>query len=212
MPAIAITIAQQKGGAGKTTLAAQLAVAWWKSGRRVAMIDVDPQGSLSAWYDERLRRGHPSNGLYLVQVSGWRLPTEVDRLKRDYDLVVVDSPPHAETDARVAVRAARLVVVPLQPSPMDLWAMRPTLELAGKEGSQALVVLNRVARGKMVETVKQQIAAQGLPLATAMLGNRVAFAASMMEGRGVVETSPTNPATLELQALADEIAGMVGSP
>lgn len=205
MPATAITIAQQKGGAGKTTIAAQLAIAWWKAGRRVAMIDVDPQGSLAAWYDERLRRGHPCDGLYLVQVSGWRLAAEVDRLKRDYDLVLIDSPPHAETDARVAVRAARLVVVPLQPSPMDVWAMRPTIDLAGKEGARPLVVLNRVSRGRMVETVKTQITGQGLPLAAAMLGNRVAFASSMMDGRGVAETAPAHAATAEIQALAEEI-------
>jgi chromosome partitioning protein len=210
MSGIAITIAQQKGGAGKTTLAAQLAVTWWKAGRRVAMVDVDPQGSLAAWYDERLRRGHPTENLYLVQVSGWRLSGEVERLKRDYDLLVIDSPPHAETDARVAVRAARLVVIPLQPSPMDLWAMKPTLDLAGKEGAQPLVVLNRVTRGKMVETVKRQVAEQGLPLATSVLGNRVAFAATMLEGRGVAEAGPTNPAAVELQALADEITGLLG--
>ncbi len=211
MPATAITIAQQKGGAGKTTLAAQLAVSWWTGGLKVAMLDVDPQGSLSAWYDERMKAGVGSDGLYLVQVSGWRLAAELDRLRREYDVVVIDSPPHAETDARVAVRAAALVVVPLQPSPMDLWATKPTLSLAAKEGAEPLLVLNRVPpRGKMPDAVRAKIAEQDLPLAEAMLGNRVAFAASMMEGKGVVETEARGSAAAEIQVLADELARRAG--
>lgn len=211
MPATAITIAQQKGGAGKTTIAAQLAVTWWKSGLSVAMLDVDPQGSLAAWFDERLRHGHDAKGLHLVQVSGWRLSTELDRLKREFDVVVIDSPPHAETDARVAVRAAALVIVPVQPSPMDLWATRPTLDLAVKEGSRPLLVLNRLPpRGKMHDAIRAKIESDELPLASASLGNRVGFAASMMEGRGVAETAPRDAAAVEIQALADEIAGLAG--
>lgn len=212
MPAKAITIAQQKGGAGKTTLAAQLAVAWWKGGLRVALLDVDPQGSLAAWFDQRLRKGVPSDGMHLVQVSGWRLSAELDRLKRDFDLIVIDSPPHAETDARVAVRAAELIVVPVQPSPMDLWATRPTLDLAVKERARAVLVLNRVpARGRMPETIRGKIEEDGLPLARCALGNRAAFAASMMDGKGVAEIG-RDAAAAEIQALADEIGGMVGLP
>ncbi len=211
MPATAITIAQQKGGAGKTTIAAQLAVCWWKARLRVAMLDVDPQGSLSAWFDQRLRHGHPTDGLHLVQVSGWRLATELDRLRRDFDLVVIDSPPHADTDARVAVRAAPVVIVPVQPSPMDLWATRPTLDLALKEGGRPLLVLNRLpSRGRMPEAIRARIAEDGLPLAQATLGNRAAFAASMMDGRGVAETAPRDVAAAEIQALADEIGAAAG--
>jgi chromosome partitioning protein len=210
MPAKVITIAQQKGGAGKTTLAAQLAVAWWKAGLRVAMLDVDPQGSLAAWFDERLRRGVPSEGMHLVQVSGWRLSAELDRLRREFDLVIIDSPPHAETDARVAVRAAELIVVPVQPSPMDLWATRPTLDLAVKERAPAVLVLNRVPpRGKMPDAIRRKIEEDRLPLAQCSLGNRAAFAASMMDGKGVAETGKDSAAG-EIQALADEIGGMVG--
>lgn len=210
MPATAITIAQQKGGAGKTTLAAQLAVTWWKMGLRVAMLDVDPQGSLAAWFDLRLRDGIPSDGLHLVQVSGWRLSGEMDRLKREFDVVIIDSPPHAETDARVAVRAAQLIVVPVQPSPMDLWATRPTLDLATKERARTLLVLNRMpSRGKMLETIRRKIEEDELPLAQNALGNRVAFAASMMEGKGVVETGK-DAAAQEIQALAREIGAIVG--
>src|SRR5512146_1696132 len=141
MTARVITVAQQKGGAGKTTVAAHLAVHWAAQGKRVALIDVDPQESLTAWYKarEKAANGADSN-LDLRWVSGWRAATEVDRLKRDHDLILIDSPPHAETAAKVAIRAADLLVVPVQPSPMDLWATRPTLDLASGEKRPALLV------------------------------------------------------------------------
>ncbi|WP_142848508.1 ParA family partition ATPase [Telmatospirillum sp. J64-1] len=209
MTALAVTIAQQKGGAGKTTLAAQLAVTWSHSGHRVVMVDVDPQGSLSAWY--RLRQeilGEEAGGLHLVEVAGWKLSTELDRLRGKYDMVVIDSPPHAETDARVAVRAADVVVVPVQPSPMDLWATRPTLDMAQKEKAAAVLVLNRMPpRGRLSDVVRSKLAELNVPLANSQIGNRMAFAASMMEGKGVVETHARDTAAAEIQALALEIMG-----
>jgi chromosome partitioning protein len=211
MPAIAVTIAQQKGGAGKTTIAAQLAVAWAEAGRKVALIDVDPQASLAAWHRIRVEAlGDGAGGLHLSAVPGWKLATEVDRLKPGFELILIDSPPHAETDARVAVRAADLVLVPIQPSPMDLWATQPTLDLARKEKAPALLVLNRMPpRGKLPDAVRQKLAEDRLPLADSALGNRVAFAASMMDGRGVVETAPRDAAAAEIRALADEVRAVL---
>lgn len=212
MAAKAVTIAQQKGGAGKTTIAAQLAVTFARSGLRVGLLDIDPQGSLAAWYDIRKALVEEHGGVItFVQASGWRLSTELDRLRRDVDLVLIDSPPHAETEVRIAVRAADLILVPMQPSPMDLWATGPTLDMARKEKSPALIVFNRTpARGKLVDAVRRKIADSQVPTAKAVLGNRVAFAASMMEGKGVVESNPRHTATKEIKALADEIGGLLG--
>lgn len=208
--AVTITIAQQKGGAGKTTIAAQLSVTLRRAGRKVALVDVDPQASLTAWHNLRQEILGADCGIHLVQASGWKLSTELDRLRRDYDIIIVDSPPHAETDAKVAVRAGDLVVVPVQPSPMDLWATRPTLELARKERSPALMVLNRApSRGKLTETVMAKLSEMEVPLAAATLGNRAAFAASMMDGKGVVESTPRNLAAKEIRALAEEILAHV---
>ncbi|MGF1641418.1 MAG: ParA family partition ATPase [Rhodospirillales bacterium] len=208
MAAKVLTIAQQKGGAGKTTLAAQLAVAFRIAGRRVALMDIDPQASLADWF--RVRGEGAAGGLQpldLVDVAGWRAASEVERLKRGYDLVIIDSPPHAETEAKVAVRAADLVLVPIQPSPMDVWATRPTMDLAAAAKVPVLVVLNRVPpRGRIVDLMRARMAADALPVAQAAIGNRIAFAAAMLEGRTVLETAPRGRAAAEIRALADEIA------
>jgi len=209
MTAKTVAIAQQKGGAGKTTIAIQLGVAWARQGYRVAMLDVDPQGSMMAWFGLRQEAGVPSS-LVAFDVQGWKLSTEIDRLKNDYDILLVDTPPHAETDARVAVRAASLILVPVQPSPMDLWATKPTLELARREKSQALLILNRLpSRGKLADLIRAKIDAEKMPVAQTVLGNRSAFAASMMEGKGVVETQPKGTAAEEIRGLATEIATLL---
>lgn len=209
MAAKAVAIAQQKGGAGKTTIAIQLGVAWTLQGYRVAMLDVDPQGSMAAWYDVRKVAGIDTT-LFANAIQGWKLSSEIDRLKNDYDILLIDTPPHAETDARVAVRAASLILVPVQPSPMDLWATKPTLDLAKREKSQALLVLNRLpSRGKLAELIRAKIDAEGMPVAQTALGNRSAFAASMMDGKGVVETQPRSTAADEIRGLAGEIASIL---
>ncbi|SOD91208.1 ParA family partition ATPase [Caenispirillum bisanense] len=208
MAATVITIAQQKGGAGKTTLAAQLAVALAHGGARtVALVDIDPQGSLGRWHKVRQERlGDDAGGLRLSEVAGWRLSTELDRLRGDVDVVIVDTPPHAETDAKAAIRAADVLLVPVQPSPMDLWATQPTLEVARKEKTHARIVLNRLPpRGNLVDTIIAEVEKLELPVTDSRLGNRVAFAASMMDGLGVVETAGRSSAAVEIRALAEEL-------
>ena len=207
MASAIVSIAQQKGGAGKTTVAVQLGVAWLSAGRRVAMLDIDPQASLFTWFNVRRRRfGDSEDGLLVQGLSGWRLGGELRRLRGEFDLIVVDSPPHAESDSRAAIREADLVLVPCQPNALDVWASAPTLELAQATGTDALLVLNRVPpRGRAAEQMRAEIAAQRWPLARGLLGNRQAYAASIGEGRGVVETAPGSVAGHETAALAREV-------
>lgn len=210
MTAKIFTVAQQKGGAGKTTLAAHLAVAFAKIGKKVAVVDIDPQRSLSDWHRRRGERLGDA-GILLSQVQGWRARAEVEKLARDHDLVVVDSPPHAETEAKIAVRAADLVIVPLQPSPMDVWATRPTLAMAEQEQSPTLLVLNRVPpRANLTEEMMIEVKRYGAKVAKARIGNRVAFAGTLAEGRAVGELGAKNRAAQEIDALAKEILKLAG--
>lgn len=214
-----IAIAQQKGGAGKTTLAIQLAIAYLAAGKRVTMLDIDPQGSLSAWHALRTAAASETgavgetsavgadDGLTVQALSGWRLGNLLSSARRETDYVIIDSPPHAETDAKTAIRLADLAVLPIQPTMLDLWATLPTLELAEAEKTKALMVLNRVpARGRAADAVHAEVKSKKWPLARSRLGNRQAFAASINAGRGVMETARTSAAGKEIEALSKEVA------
>ncbi len=206
MQAAIVTIAQQKGGAGKTTLAIQLATAMRQAGRSVAVVDIDPQASLTAWMRLREHEARDATELRFSMVGGWRLGVELDRLKREVERIVVDSPPHAESDAKAAIKAADLVLVPCQPSPLDIWASKGTLDIAIAEGRRHALVLNRVpARGRSVDEALQSLADRGYAALSARLGNRQAFVASLGRGLGVVESEPRSAAALEVRALLAEV-------
>ncbi len=205
--AFVIAVAQRKGGAGKSTIAANLAAAYAEAGQRVALLDIDPQRSLARW-DELRGRARKARPLHFEAPSGWRVPGILDRLKREADIVLLDTAPHDDTDARVAVRSADLVLVPLQPSAADLWSMDATLDLAKKEGRRVMLVLNRApASGRLLDQVRGAIAERGLPLAPAVIGNRTAFAQAFMAGLGAVEAAPKGVAAEEMRALAAALRG-----
>ncbi|CAH2604868.1 Chromosome (plasmid) partitioning protein ParA [Rhodovastum atsumiense] len=207
--AVVITVAQQKGGAGKTMLAAQLAAALAPT-RRVGLLDIDPQRSLARWHALRVEHKSPLPAVGFSDISGWRLGGELDRMHRSFDLLIVDSPPQIDTDARLAVRNATLVLVPVQPSPPDLWAATGTLRLVAEEKRHARLVLNRApASGKLRAGAEAEIARNGWPVLSATLGNRTGFAGAFAQGLGITETEPRSTAAQELRALLAEIESVL---
>jgi len=207
MTATIITIAQRKGGAGKTTLAAHLGVTWANKGRVVTLIDTDPQASLAHWYQRREERlGQASTRLGFAAVTGWRAVGEIAQRARDCEIVLIDSPANADSDARAAIRSAGLVLVPVQPSPVDVWATLPTLDIARQERVPTLLVLNRVpARACLTAAMRARLATYDVGLAASGIGNRIALAAAFAEGWGIAESADGSPAADEIAALAAEL-------
>ncbi|MGF7163078.1 chromosome partitioning protein [Rhodoligotrophos appendicifer] len=201
-----ITLAQQKGGSGKTTIAAHLAVAFHLQGLRVAIVDVDPQGSLGEWFEARERRMADDAGLSFRTASGWGARRAARALARDFDIVVVDTPPKSDVEAKSAIETANLVVVPIQPTHVDLWATKPTLDLIGQVQVPSLLILNRVlSRVSLTGEMAAAMAEFGHPAASNTIGNRVGFAASMGEGSTLLEREPGSKGSAELQAVALEV-------
>lgn len=207
MTAKIITIAQQKGGAGKTTLAAQLAVGLTAARLRVATVDIDPQGSLTLWQDQRAQTLQDANTIPHRTSTGARLTSDMRDLRDQVDVIIVDSPPHTMRDTVNAIEMADLVLVPVQPSPMDVWACGATLQQARSAGIPALVMLNRInARTALFDQMTDQLVSMGFDIAETTFGNRVAFAASMARGLGVVETdASTSLAATEVFDLVREL-------
>ena len=207
MPGRIITISQQKGGSGKTTLAANLAIALSSPGSSVAVLDADPHGSLGHWFEARQRRmGVGRTGIEFRAASGWGSRREARSLARDHDIVIIDTPPRSDLESKPAIEAADLVAVPIQPTPVDLWATEATLRALSREGSRALLIINRMpARGTLSAELSEAIAQLGFPVADTRLGNRVAFASGMGVGSTILESAPGSKGAAEMQALAQEI-------
>ena len=187
-------------------MSVHLAVAWAEK-YSVAILDVDPQGSLGQWYEAREERlGEDGTGLTFRTASGWGARREALRLAMEYDIVVIDTPPKSDLDARPAILVADLVVVPVQPSPVDLWATAQTLELVGSEGAVAILVLNRVPpRAALTEEAIAVMQKFDSFTADTRLGNRIAFAGCMRNGSTVFESNPGSKAAIEAGRLAQEI-------
>jgi chromosome partitioning protein len=204
-----ITLAQQKGGSGKTTLAVHLGIAFAREGARVAFVDTDPQGSLGRWFMTRCETvGAP--GAEFSTASAWGVTYEAEKLRRIHDIVIVDTPPKADADLRSSLRVADLVLVPVASSHVDLWATESVLDLCARERRRAMIVLNRAKAGtRLSGEVAAAAEGLGVGVAESRLGNRIAYAEAM--GRGL--TAPEfgrGPAADEVAALMAEITRALG--
>ncbi|SFI96458.1 ParA family partition ATPase [Jannaschia pohangensis] len=204
-----ITLAQQKGGSGKTTLCANLAVELAARGHGVALLDSDPQGSLGRWFMTRYERTKGLQGdLTFSTSSAWGVSYEAGKYKDSHDFVLIDTPPKIDSDLRPALKVSDLVVVPVTASQVDLWATEGVLEMAARDGKRPLAVLNRARAGtNLTASVQAALSDLEADPAASIIANRVAYAEAMGTGQGVREYPGAKAAAAEIAALVDEILG-----
>jgi chromosome partitioning protein len=205
-----LAVVNQKGGAGKTTIALNLAAAMAAQGKRVLLIDADPQQTAQDW---AAIRQEPVP----FQVIGLAKPVlhrDLPAMSADYDSVIIDGAPRSYEVARSAIAAADLVLIPVQPSGADLWASRETVNLVNESRGfketqkSAFVVSRRIGRSVLSREIGDALAEFALPILTASTAQRVIYAEAMTAGRTVIEQQPDGPAADEVRAILAELEGI----
>jgi chromosome partitioning protein len=193
-----IVINSQKGGSGKTTLCAHLSVEAERAGDGpVFLIDTDPQGTLTTWHDRReaalpQRVELPFQGI----AEGLTLMRH-----RGAAVCFIDTAPSRTDETAALFRLADLVLVPIRPSPSDLWAASATVELLKRDSIPFLFVLNQVKANAGITAQAAAALSHHGPVAETFIGDRVPYAAAMTDGRTALELTPKGPAALETAAL-----------
>ncbi len=205
-----VALLNQKGGVGKTTLALNLAGEWARRGKRVTLIDADPQGSALDWSEARNREGLP-RVFGVVGLARDTLHREAPDLAQNADHIVIDGPPRVAGLMRSALLATDLVLIPVQPSPLDGWASAEMLALVNeariyRPQLTARFVLNRCgARTVIARDTAEALSDNNPPVLVQTVGQRVAFASAAQSGRLVSELDKETPGAREIAALVSEI-------
>jgi len=204
----AIALVSQKGGVGKTTLAIHLATAFAAGGYNTLLLDLDPQTSATEWKDARAAEKPP-----VMAIPASRLAKVLEEAtKIGTQVLILDTAPHSEGTALTAARSADLILVPCQPSIMDLRALRKTAELLEHVNKPTYAVLNGVApQGSVANEAANAITEQfKLPVAPVRFGERVAYNRCLIAGQTAQEYEPDGKAAQEVMELYKWASKLVG--
>lgn len=204
-----VAILNEKGGVGKTTIATNLARGLQLAGQTVILIDSDPQGSARDWYAVA---GEDNSRPPVVGMDRAPLFKNLKSVTAGFDWAIIDGSPRMEEIAVAALKVADRVLIPVQPSPYDVWATEPLTELvkARQELTDgrlkaAFLVSRQIVGTKLAGEVREALEGYGLPILRAFTCQRVIYANSATQGSTVLDDEPKGAAAAEIRALVDEV-------
>ena len=201
-----ISIVNQKGGVGKTTLAVNLAGGLNAAGKHVRLIDTDPQGSITQW-------GSIENGLAIGvdHVPRVLKPRHVKSLGKGVDTVIIDSPPALEKITVNNISVSDLVIVPVSPSPLDIWSASDTIDLIrrimkrNRQIAARLLVYRKIPGTRIGKEARDALTEYDLPIFETEITQKIAAVEAMIAGLTVFEYAPRSKSTNEFRSLCNEI-------
>ncbi len=200
---LTIALAARKGGVGKTTLAAHIAVQAERSGAGpVALIDADPQASLADWWNDR-----EAETPVFVQTSLLRLRKDIERMREfGIELLIIDTPPAITATISEVTALADVALIPTRPSPHDLRSVARTAELVEAQGKPAIFIVNGASPWARITNEAVMALSQHGTLAPVVIHQRADFASSMVDGRTVMEIPRKTSSAAEIEILWDYLS------
>jgi len=210
-----ITLLNLKGGCGKTTLSIHIASTLALAGKKVLLIDADEQMSAVNWANSREEdpiftvAGIPSNTLH----------KQVKRMEEDYDFIIIDGPPRISDVSKSCVVASDLVLIPVTPSPYDIWASAEVVDILNdvrtaiadyKKINAAIVINRKIKNTKIGDETSKAMEEFHLPILDTRVHQRIVYADSAARGTSAIEEDPTSIAGMEIKSLVEDILQIVG--
>lgn len=205
-----IALCGQKGGSGKTTAAIAIAAELLARGKRVLLVDADPQGTARTWADVAAEAGRPVPTV-VVMGAKMHLPGQLDSLAVNYDFTVIDCPPRHGDVQRSALMIADLAILPCGPAAVDVWAMTEPVEIIGEARKIRpdlrvfALVTRKVSRAAIGAAARENLGSLGLPVLKTELGFRIAYQEAPAAGLGIAQYAPRSAAALEVRTLVNEL-------
>ncbi len=205
-----ISVVNQKGGVGKTTVAVNLAQGLRGRGYSVILVDGDPQGSVLQWQSIGGNDAVP-----VLHHPDPFTPSLKKRLLRDHGLAVVDSPPALGDMVRSILALSDLAVIPVGPSPLDIWSSREILDLVGAAGHRrpelqaAMLICRKIPRTRLGLEAREAMEAYGVNILETEICQRIAYVEAMLSGQSVLDYAPSSEAAREMASLCSEIEARI---